>query len=320
MNNEQWIEYATAACEDAGVRYGVIEPITTWEQKFVDSDNYRNNAVFRIGNRRCLKIYGPNSDRQFHVERAVLGTLGEHDGIPAPRLVAAGERLGERPYLVMTEVEGESAEHCWDRLSRLEQLAVAREIGVISAAVHRLPLDELTAVERRLGGRREEIEKEQVKRIKEIEGTGKLSIQQRDELLGFLLGKALEIVNENSRFNHYDFSHAHIFLERKNGRVGVSGFIDWAEAMIGPVEWDIVYHWFWTFSGDREAMRECLRGYYEDGRLPERFARRCLAALFYSYSMGLVWDDFATGVGEIDAAVPNTISFFFPEEVFGPPD
>jgi aminoglycoside phosphotransferase (APT) family kinase protein len=320
MNNEQWIDYAAAACRDAGVEAGLIETITTWEQKFADNDTYRNNAVCRSGGGRCLKIYGPNSDRQFHLEQAALRTLEAHGGIPAPRLIAAGKRGEERPYLIMSEIPGISAEHCWDGLSRAEQLAVAREIGEISAAVHCLPLNDLATVEQRFGGRQEEFEKEQVKRISEIEATAGLSIPQRDDLLCFLLGEALTLVNETPRFNHYDLSHAHIFLLREGEKVRVSGFIDWGEPMIGPVEWDILYHWFWTFSGDRRAMRECLKAYYGDTRLPERFARRCLAALFYSSSMGLLWDHFAEDAGEIKSAVPETIEAFFPAEVFGPPD
>ncbi len=320
MNSEQWIEYAAAACDDAGIDYGLIEAITTWDQTFAHSDNFRNNAVFRIGDQRCLKIFGPNSERQYHVERSVLGTLGRQELILAPRLMAAGERVDERPYLIMTEIAGESAEHCWNDLSRSEQLAVAREIGVITAVVHGLPQNDLAAVEQQFGGRAQEIEKEQVKRIMEIEGTTGFSVGQRDDLLCFLLGEALEFVDVSPKLNHNDLSHAHVFLAKERGEVMVSGFIDWAEGMLGPPEWDLACHWFWTFSCDREAMRACLQAYFGDARLPERFARRCLATFFYTYSMGLLWPRFVEDPGEIDSIVPDTITAFFPAEVFGPPD
>ncbi len=128
MSSENWLELAAAACDHAGVDQGTIEAITTWDQKFIDGDGYRNNAVFRIGGGRCLKIYGPTSRRQFHVERVALRTLADHDGIPVPQLIAGEERAQALPYLIMTEIPGSSAEEVWEALPRSEQLTIAREM------------------------------------------------------------------------------------------------------------------------------------------------------------------------------------------------
>ncbi|MEZ4663045.1 MAG: hypothetical protein R2911_36315 [Caldilineaceae bacterium] len=38
MNHQEWIELAIAACNDAGVAYGPIEIITTWDQSSPHSD------------------------------------------------------------------------------------------------------------------------------------------------------------------------------------------------------------------------------------------------------------------------------------------
>jgi hygromycin-B 7''-O-kinase len=319
MGSENWTELAVAACDHAGVDCGSIEAITTWDQKFVDGDGYRNNAVFRIGGRRCLKIYGPTSQRQFHVERAALQTLADHNGIPAPRFVAGGERAQGRPYLIMTEIPGSSAEAIWDQLPRSDQLVVAREIGAITAAIHRLPQDELAAVEEQFGGRREEIARQQAERIAEIEAAGALSARQRDELMHFVRGEALEFINAPPVLTHYDFSHAHIFLARENDTSKVTGFIDWGEAMLGPPEWDIAYHWFWTFSGDREAMAQCLQAYYADNHRPEQLAWRCLATHLYTFSMGLLWPSFAKDAGGTGSIVHEMVESFFPAAVFGLP-
>ena len=81
---------------------------------------------------------------------------------------------------------------------------------------------------------------------------------------------------------HFDLAHNHIYLFLEEGALMISGIIDWGEAVIGPAEWDITYLWFWTFSRDKEAMRACLKRLYPDGRRPERFARRCLAAVLYT--------------------------------------
>lgn len=321
MDQRNWIDLAIAACDDAGVAHGAIEIITTWEQKFSDSDVYRNNAVFRIGGQRCLKLYGPNSQRPFQVERSVLRTLADHNGaIPAPRFIAAGERSGLPPYLIMTEVGGSTVEDSWETLTRAEQSAIAREIGTITAAIHRLPQEDLAEVERQFGGRREYAALMQAERIAQIEAAEQLSIRRRDELLRYLVEEAQQFMDDPPALTHSDFSHAHIYLAREAGIMAVTGLIDWAEAMLGPPEWDIAFHWFWTLNQDREAMRECLEAYYPDGQLPERFARRCLDTHLYSYSMGELWPYFARRVGESEPIVQAMTRFFFPPEVFGSPD
>lgn len=321
MDQKSWIDLAIAACDDAHITHSAIEIITSWDQKFSHSDAYRSNAVFRIGGQRCLKLYGPNFERQFHAERSALRTLAGHSStIPAPRFIAARERSQLPPYLIMTEIAGATVEESWKTLTRPEQLAIAHEIGTITAAIHRLPPEDLADVERQFGGRREYARAMQAERIAQIETAERLSIRQRDALLHYLIGEAQEFLDEPPVFTHSDFSHAHIYLAQEAGIVKVTGFIDWAEAMLGPPEWDIAFHWFWTFNQDYEAMRHCLQAFYPDEQLPERFARRCLSTHLYSFSMGELWPYFAERVGESEPIVSAMTRFFFPPEVFGLPD
>lgn len=321
MDREQWIDLAVAACDDAGIEYGPIEIILTWDQKFSDYDAYRNSAVFRIGGQRCLKLYSPTSERRFHVERSVLQTLVEHTStIPAPRFIAARERSHLPPYLIMTEIAGSTIEDSWENLTCAEQLAIAREIGTITAAIHCLPQADLAEVERQFGGRREYAQLMQAERMAEIEAAERFSTPQRDAVLHYLIGEAQEFLAEPPKVTHSDFSHAHIYMARETETVKVTGLIDWAEAMLGPPEWDIAFHWFWTFSRDREAMRACLSTFCPDGQLPERFARRCLSTHLYSFSMGELWPSFAESGGASESIVREMTAFFFPSDVFGPPD
>jgi hypothetical protein len=67
-------------------------------------------------------------------------------------------------------------------------------------------------------------------------------------------------------------------------------------------------------------MRACLKTFYPDGQLPDRFARRCLSTHLYSFSMGELWPAFAQRGGASDAIVRELTAFFFPSDVFGPPE
>lgn len=117
MDSESWIELAIAACNQANIKPGAIETIATWDQA------YCANAVYRINGQQYLKLFGPTAERQFHIERALLRILEAHPAIPAPRIVAAGERASGPPYLLLTGIPGNTAENVWDELERSQQLA-----------------------------------------------------------------------------------------------------------------------------------------------------------------------------------------------------
>jgi hypothetical protein len=67
-------------------------------------------------------------------------------------------------------------------------------------------------------------------------------------------------------------------------------------------------------------MVACLKGYFGNGRLPEGFARRCFGTFLYTYSMGLLWEDFGDDPGMVEEVVRDATAAFFPEAVFGSPD
>ncbi len=115
-------------------------------------------------------------------------------------------------------------------------------------------------------------------------------------------------------------AHNHIYLAKDSGDWQVTGIIDWGEAMLGPAEWDIAYLWFWTFSCNQAAMHECLQTLYADHPRPSRFARRCMAATLYTSSMSLLWPHFAKHTYTTESIEREMTAFFFPPDVFGPPD
>jgi len=325
MNHEDWLELAAAACDHAGLQPGSIEVVRTWEDT--------QNTVYRLDDQRYLKLYHQNAERQFAVECAALQTLAA-GGIPAPRLLAAAVRAQQPPYALLSTVPGSSAEEKWEFLSRSEQLAVARHFGAVTAAYQQLPHHRLAAVEREIGGGNESIQFEREQRLAEIDAAPTLPADrrpfydllpaQRDELIHFITVEALDYFDVPLKFSHCDLSHAHLFVSNMWGAWQCSGVIDWAEAMLVPPEWDVTYHWFWTFTRDQEAMKACLQAFFADSRPPVRFARRCFAAILHTYSWIEIWNalysEFAQGQPKPGPLVRQITEFLFPPEVFGPSD
>ena len=325
MENESWLVLAAAVCDHAGIQPGALEVVRTWEKT--------QNTVYRLGGQRYLKLYHRNAKRQFLVECAALQTI-EEGGIPAPRLIAAAEGAELPPYVFISEVPGASAEERWEALSRAEQLAIAREFGSVTAAYQRLPHHPLATVERKIGGGRESIQSEREQRLAEIAAAPMLPEEQRtlfdlfpaqrDDLLHFINGEAREYFDVPAKFSHCDLSHAHLFVSNATGAWHFSGVIDWAEAMLVPPEWDVTYHWFWTFTRDQEAMKACLQAYFADAQPPEHFAQRCFAAILHTYAWIEIWNalrgEFAHGRPRSGPLVRQMTEFLFPPGVFGPPD
>ena len=314
-----WLALAAEACADAGIRWRSIAPITAMDQQFEDSTHYRNNTVLNIDTQYVLKLFGPLQQRAYHVERAVLQTLVEHGKFPASRLVAAAETVLPFPYLFMTRVDGEAPDRYWTGYSVREKLALATELGVITRQLHQLPTNELAVVEAQRGGAAQEIALQQADRIREIEDAGRWTRGQRDQIIRFVTEEGHQFFDKPPVLTHADLSHAHIFVARQAGVPAVTGFVDWGGALVGPAEWDIAGHWFWTFSTDGPAMRRLLAAYYPDGK-PERLARRCLATLFYTFSMHLLWPEFAERIPQTDDIVREMTELYFPPEIFGSPD
>ena len=321
---DKWVDIAAAVCNHAGLEYDSIETLTTWDQE------HNENALYRLDGERILKVYGPPVDWRFYTERAILRILAEHPAILGPQIVAAGERPGELPYLAMTAVAGAEMEEVWTRMTHTEQLAIARSVGTIIAAIHRLPQEELAAVERQSRGRNQQIiKREEARRSAElIEETETLSVQQRDALLFFLHEEAPQHLSGPPVITHFDLSHHHVYLSQEMGTWQVTGIIDWADAVLGPPEWDIVCLWHWTFNGvwqdtftpEWEAMQVCLQAIFGEQELPQRFARRCLAAHLHTPWMSLLWPRFVAQVGSTQNVVRALTAYLFTPDVFGPPD
>ena len=317
MSNDRWIDLAVSACLHTGIKCNSIETIATWDKIGCA------NAVYQIDGNRYLKIFGPGAEWQYYVEVSVLRTLALTNKIPAPNLITHGLLASEHPYLIMAGVAGATMEALWDTLSRTEQLRLARELGHITRAIHDLSTKALESVEQIHGGMQQHTKRYHDRHVGNITRSNSVSAKQQETLVYFIDVEAIKHLQKYKVLTHFDMAHNHIFLEKDGDMMAISGIIDWGEATLGPPEWDISYLWFWAFSGDKEAMRECLTTYFRETRPPEQFARRCLAAVFYTSSMALLWPKFLTHSegGSIEGSIVAELTrSLFPPELFGPPE
>lgn len=246
-----------------------------------------------------------------------MQTLENFNSIPAPRIIAQGKSAQLPPYLILSEIPGSTTEHVWDALSRSVQIAVAQELGTVTAAIHQLPRQDLTAVEQQFGGWHQHVKEEQSRRFPLIKATDTLSQQHRTDMIRFLEEETPELLDNTLKVTHCELAHNHIYLIQEMDSWKISGVIDWANAMLGPPERDVAFLWFWTFSRDQEAMRVCPQALYADKAPPERFARRCLAAILHTHSMPALWAEFAEHGNGSNPIEHEMTKYLFPTDLLG---
>jgi aminoglycoside phosphotransferase (APT) family kinase protein len=307
-----WLKLGADACHHARISFDSLEVLSTWDR------GHSSNAVYKVNRQFFLKLYGPNVLQQFHVERTLLEALAEREDIPSPDIVAVGEPSDALPYLIITQIPGSTAEVVWDEVPRREQLTIAEELGEIVAAINGLPRRDLASVERRFGGRREFASHWRARLIERIKATDTVSAQSRAAFVEFFESEARKHIDDGKVVTHRELAHNHIYLDRQDGVWCVSGIIDWADAMLGPEEWDVSFIWFWTFTRDHEAMGRFLTTRFGEDGLPDGLARRCLGAILQTYEGPDLWEEFVQRhEGSQSDPVGVMTSLLFPADVFG---
>jgi len=307
-----WIALCHAACDDAGVTCESVRVLTTWDR------GYSWNAVYQIDSGHFVKLFGPRSMGLYRMEGELLGILAACGTVAAPTVVAAGQPAGGRPYLILTAMSGETAEHTWDDVPRDQQITIARELGTMVGALHAADAGVLADTKVLPGARRETAPLNIAKNCERIEATAAIGAACAGEFTEFIQDEGSAILAETTSLVHCELTNNHIYLRQDHGRWRLSGLIDFADATVGAPEFDVAWLWPWTFSRDKEAMRACLDALYDDRPLPDDLPRRCLAATLCSYSAEGLWDEYVVYRRTASRlSVADMTEWLFPVEVCG---
>ena len=305
-----WLALCREACLDAGVPSDGARVLTTWDR------GYSWNAIYELASGDFLKLYGPRSMTLFRMESALLELLADGPAVSVPRILASGTPSGQRPYLVLAQMPGRTAEHTWDDIPRPEQLGIARELGAAVAALHAADPGVLADTRTLPGSRRETAPMNVAKNCAHIEATAGIGAARVDEFTTFIHDEAAALLDEETCIVHCELTHNHIYLSQDGEGWRLSGLIDFADAMVSAPEFDIAWLWPWTFSRDAEPMSACLDALYDGRPCPRDLARRCLAATLCSYSAEGLWDEYMEHRPSAPS-VANMTEWLFPATVFG---
>ena len=199
--------------------------------------------------RSVIKLFVPTWPADSHVEILMLERI-VGTGLSVPQLEARGEVDGW-PYVVMSRLPGRRLSEEWPALDSGARERVAHEIGEGMARLAALPLAGLDAMrapqEALLAERRPLLLADQRER-------------GGDEALGRELQAFLEalppLVPAESVLLHADLTADNILVH--DG--GLSGFIDFADAFVGPWTYELAATSCFVTPGDRRSQRALLAG------------------------------------------------------------
>ena len=199
--------------------------------------------------RSVIKLFVPTWPTDAHVEILMLERLVGM-GLSVPQLEARGEVDGW-PYAVMSRLPGRRLSEVWPALDPGARERVAHDIGEGMGRLAALPVEGLEAMcapqEALLAERRPRLLADQRER-------------GGDEALERELREFLEtlppLVPAESVLLHADLTSDNILVH--DG--GLSGFIDFADAFVGPWTYELAATSCFVTPGDRRAQRALLAG------------------------------------------------------------
>lgn len=256
------LETARGICREHGIAADPARVITG------------SNLVFRAGDDLWLKLFPAVNEGEFSAELWMLQHVANRLPVATPRVVAHGER-DRWDYALVTHVGGIAFDVATREMDMADRVRIATDLGVALAALHALPIDgfpqrtptwptflarqRATAAERARASGADERWTGLVRGWMERHGD-ELAAADADVLV------------------HADLYFDHLLVSDRSGRWEISGFIDFADTVIAPVEYELVDPVLWLFRAEPEPLAAMLTASgYDLAELDATFAERMLA-------------------------------------------
>jgi hygromycin-B 7''-O-kinase len=231
----------------------------------------RSNPVWASGS-RVIKAVPPLWPREARAERAMLEAVEGRLGIETPRLDAAGEIDGWG-YVVMSRIEGRSAEDVWERVPEPDRRLAFEDLGRALARLHALVVPDLAAIERW-----PDVVATQRAAWAATQRERGLSEAWVAEGEAFLSRAVAEVAGLPTVPVHADLTWEHVLFRERDGRWRATGLLDFADAMQAPRELELVMpssHWI---PGRRDLVRAWFLAYgLPESALSDALSDRLLA-------------------------------------------
>jgi len=277
--------------------------------------------TFIIDDRFVIKFFGRlfEGEEAFAVERAVGRLLASEPGIPAPPVLCSGQLWPSSsgwlwPYLVYAFVPGVSIGEVYDKVGLEERSEIARNVGRITRLFHALVPVEQDVFEWTWDAYLDLLRSQRAHCQRAHREWGTLPTHLLDSLDGFILApEAILDADAPVHLIHADLTADHLLGEMRGGRWVTTGIIDFGDAMVGNLAYELVALHLDLFGCDKRLLEVYLDAYGINAAFREALPRVAMSVtLLHRFDVlaGLPpeWihdiptlDDFAALLWDLDA-------------------
>lgn len=237
------------------------------------------NAVFILDRSRVLKVYAPFCHGDYDLECDLYPLLEQRALVPAPRLLARGvwqDRI-DWPYIVMDYLPGRPIGEARDEIAPGNRVEIAAHLGQILRELHAVPLEQVRALDTSDEGWMQFVRSRMASIASELAEQTALSRQVIDGCAALLKSRVKDESHGPLALLNGDVTADHVLVERRNGAWQISGLIDFADAVVGQVEYEWIALWFDALNREPASMRACMAHYAPGFEIDERFCERAMA-------------------------------------------
>jgi hygromycin-B 7''-O-kinase len=231
------------------------------------------HPVFLVGDRWVVKFFSDlfSGGESFAIERECFGLLARLTDVPASRLVAEGDLFPSEggwrwPYLVSTFLPGRSLGEVYAVVREEERAAIARILGRWLKELHRVPLDDARTLRPEWQPFADWLLQQRAACVESHRRWQSLPAPRLiEQLEGFL--PPVEALLDRSApplLLHCDLNADHLLGEFQGERWIPSGIIDFGDAKVGDIFYELVALHLGLFHGDRRLLRIFLQAYGSD--------------------------------------------------------
>jgi hygromycin-B 7''-O-kinase len=225
--------------------------------------------TFIVDNRWVVKLFGRlfAGALAFDTEKQVNGILAQDSAIPAPKIIACGTLFEGSdtwpwPYLIYEYIPGINISEIYNQVSFEDKLKLAQYLGEITRRLHALPLANVPLFQSGWDAYINllEVQRRQCKQTHQAWNT--LPAHLIEQIDSYLLPvDALVDCSAEPHLIHADITRDHILGRLDRGMWITLGIIDFGDAMVGDLFYELVALHLDLFCGDKRLLGAYLNAY-----------------------------------------------------------
>ncbi len=290
MDADFWEPYVASAMEQVKLPYKVMR-----------GGNPGTCPTFIIDDAYVIKFYGRlfDGENSFYAELYANGLVKRQVEFPIPALVAQGKLYEgdyhwKWPYLIYEYLDGISIGEAWGDLSLIERQDVSSEMGHMVGALHMIALGENGYFDPNWDAFRNFLETQQTNLLESMKNSGWLPFQLWKQLDAFLLPLDQLIELEMKPYLiHADLTRDHILGKVKDGKWKTLGVIDFGDARVGNLFYELIALHLDLFQGEKQMLRVFLENYGFEMSSDKNFSKKAMnMTLLHRFGENILMDLF----------------------------